>query len=169
MSKGGKLVILFLVFLFLVGGGYLYLGGWKKTEFELIPCQPILLAGLEFRGTPGDERLGKVFQQVESFRFESPLHTIYFVEPSGKRDTLHVFVGIEVREGVPEEWIQKRVDCKEAVKASLKMHQWVMPSPENTKQLMSDFASSKGRSLDGIFIDKIIDRDWVEVWAPLKD
>lgn len=169
MSKGGKQIFLILIFLFLAGGGYLYLGGWKKTEFDLIPCQPTVLAGLEFRGTPGDEHLGQVFQEVTTFRADAPLHTIYYVEPAGKRDTLHVFVGIEATEGVPEEWIQKRVECKEAIKASLKMHQWVMPSPDKTKQRMIEFASSKGRSVEGIFIDKIIDRDRVEVWAPLKD
>ncbi|WP_162342111.1 hypothetical protein [Cyclobacterium salsum] len=155
--------------LLLAGGGYLYLGGGKTTKLALVSCEPILLSGLEFRGVPGDEQLGRVFQEVEQFREESPLHTIYFVEPAGKRDTLHVFVGIEAREEVPDEWIQKRVECKEAVKASLDMHQWVMPSPEKTKRRIIDFASANGHNLEGVFIDIIIDRDRVQVWAPLRN
>lgn len=129
----------------------------------------MLLSGLEFKGTPGEERLGQVFQRVEQVRKESPLHTIYYIEPAGKRDTLHVFVGIETREGVPADWLQVRVDCKKAVRASLDMHQWVMPSPEKTKQRMIDFASANGQNLQGTFVDVIIDRDQVEVWAPIKE
>ncbi|SEJ68719.1 hypothetical protein SAMN05192553_108107 [Cyclobacterium xiamenense] len=171
-SKSRRILGVVVVLLLVAAAGYLYLGGASETKVELVSCQTLDLVGLEYRGTPQEERLGQYFQEVEANRGEAPLYTVYFEEPSGKRDTLHVFVGMASGEGpdrLPTSWAERSFDCSEAVKASMQMHRWVMPGPQQTKKKMEDFASARGRMLQGVFIDKIIGRNHVEVWAPVRE
>jgi hypothetical protein len=161
-----------VVLLLLAVSVYLYLGGGTETRVDLVACHTVDLVGLEFRGTPQDERLRQYFQDVEANRGEDPLYTIYFEEPSGKRDTLHVFVGLERGDrpqSLPEGWIRRSFACREAVRASMQMHQWVMPGPQQTKQRIQEFALARGVVLQGLFIDKIMGRNHVEVWAPVRE
>lgn len=167
-----KIISLAVVSGILLCGIYAYLGGFNAVRLELVNCQDIELVGLDYQGTPQDKGIGSVFQIVEGERKGSPLYTIYYVEPSGKRDTLHVFVGVEVKNSVNKPgdgWIKKTFDCQRAIRASMEMHQLVMPGANSVKQQISDFAKAKGVNPKGLFIDKIISRNKVEVLAPIKD
>ncbi|SHN03145.1 hypothetical protein SAMN04488057_105327 [Cyclobacterium lianum] len=153
-------------------GVYAYLGGFNRVRMELVQCKDFVLVGREFIGTPQDEALGLAFRDVESSFAKSPLYTIYYSEPAGKRDTLHVFVGKEVRKellNVPEGWVKKPVGCHQAIRASMDMHQLVMPAAENVKQMIAEFAQKEQVNPKGIYIDKIISRNKVEVWVPVAD
>jgi hypothetical protein len=48
------------------------------------------------------------------------------------------------------------------------MNRFVMPGPEKTKKAILTFAKEEGLELEGLFIDRIIASDCVEVWAPIK-
>lgn len=170
--KYKKIIFSAAVFGLLLSGIYAYLGGFNAVSHELVNCQDIQLIGLEYRGTPQDEALGSIFQKVEAERNEMPLYTIYYVEPTGKRDTLHVFVGLELENSnqkFSEVWIKKSFDCQRAIRASLEMHQLVMPGASSVKQGIADFSKAEQVNLKGLFIDKIISRNKVEVLAPLVD
>ena len=64
-------------------------------------------------------------------------------------------------------WTQLSVKCQKVIVASLKMSRFVMPGPEKTKKAIEAFAQENGLSVTGIFIDKIISSNHVEVWAPV--
>ncbi|MEP0711130.1 MAG: hypothetical protein ABJC55_04335, partial [Algoriphagus sp.] len=77
--------------------GFGKLGGNTPIDIQLIEKKPDNLAGITYRGIPGDKKLGEIFETMESQKALHPgtqLHTIYEVEPAGKLDTMHVFVGI---------------------------------------------------------------------------
>ncbi|WP_339923361.1 hypothetical protein [uncultured Cyclobacterium sp.] len=149
---------------------YFYLGGFNPIELKLNNCSDLNLVGLDYLGIPQDETIGEYFREVEAARKNKPLHTIYYIEPEGKRDSLHVFIGYE--SGVVDQkgsipWTQLSVKCQKVIVASLKMSRFVMPGPEKTKKAIEAFAQENGLSVTGIFIDKIISSNHVEVWAPV--
>jgi len=95
-----KIIALFLAILG-VAGYFLfdYLGGNRPVELSLVAKSPDTLTGKTFRGTPLDKGLEAVFQTIQGTQKLHPgtsLHTIYYVEPAGKLDTLEVFAGINL-------------------------------------------------------------------------
>ncbi|MEX0882528.1 MAG: hypothetical protein WDZ72_03550 [Cyclobacteriaceae bacterium] len=170
MSNYFKSVVLFLVVFLCLISVYWHWGGFRSAEISLSTCNDFVLFGVNYIGTPQDERLGKAFSKVEASRKDLPLSTIYYKEPSGKRDTLHVFIGFEKVYASSDSlsWDRVEISCKRALKAEMRMHRFVMPGPENTKEKIKAFAKEQGVELKGIFIDKIKGPDWVEVWAPLQ-
>jgi hypothetical protein len=156
----------------IAGYGYHQLGGFRPVDLVLVECADLELVGKEFRGPPQDKRLSATFMEVEDVRVSHPgvvLHTIYYMEPAGKRDTMHLFVGVlktSFHNGIPS-MIEKQVTCSQAVVAKINAHRFVMPSPLRVKQEIIEYASQHGVGLQGIFVDKLIDDSHVEVWAPV--
>ncbi|MDO6439513.1 hypothetical protein Q4534_18960 [Cyclobacterium sp. 1_MG-2023] len=171
MAKVKIVVSLIGVLLLVLTLAYFYLGGFNPIKTSLTDCNQINLIGVEFIGTPQDKKIGEHFQMVEEAREDSPLYTIYYKEPEGKRDTLHVFIGYKPKiqeEEIEKPWSYLPISCTQAIVARLEMNRFVMPGPEKTKKAILAFAKEKGLEVEGVFIDKIISSDCVEVWAPIK-
>lgn len=146
------------------------LGGNNPIMVELVDKSPPTLAGKTYRGTPQDKKLGETFQYIESLISLNPgrkIHTIYFQEPGGKLDTMEVFIGLDLP-FAPVELESKAFSESSYVLATLKASRWVMPGPEKVKAKIEDFAKEKNLNLTGIFIDKIISDEEVQVIAPIK-
>ncbi|SFT99553.1 hypothetical protein SAMN04489724_3259 [Algoriphagus locisalis] len=150
--------------------GFSKLGGNTPIEVTLIEKSPESLAGITYRGTPGNERLGELFKKMESEKGMHPgsqLHTIYEVEPAGKLDTMVVFVGIN--QNLPLTDLEFRTfENNSYLLATIKSNKWVMPSPETVKEKLADFAQENKLELSGVYIDKIISNEEVQVIAPIK-
>src|SRR5690606_13839729 len=94
-EKGIAIVVALLVLLLLVID--CKLGGFNHIQLYLEEQQNIKLLGLRYRGTPQDPGMTGTFREIEKLLGNYPdsrLHTLYFVEPAGKLDTLEVFVGL---------------------------------------------------------------------------
>ncbi|PZX51833.1 hypothetical protein LV84_03591 [Algoriphagus ratkowskyi] len=146
------------------------LGGNIPVEIQLVENKPDNLAGLTYRGTPGNVELGKIFEKMETQKALHPgsqLHTIYEVEPAGKLDTMLVFVGINQMHPISD--MEFRVfENRGYLLAQIKSSTWVMPSPEMVKEKLAEFAEANKLELSGIYIDKIISKNEVQVIAPIK-
>ncbi len=132
----------------------------------------IHLYGYTYRGTPQQEELRATFQKVENLISDSPgavMHTIYQIEPAGKRDTMQVFVGTDRLIERPKKEMEERVIASEQViLAKIQVNRWVMPRPEKVKTALEAFAAENGLETQGMYIDRLIAPDHVEVIAPLK-
>lgn len=164
------IVALLLVTLPLI---YWRLGGFNPIHIYLENREDVRLLGLRYRGTPQDGGMLQTFQQIEGVLSkypESKLHTIYFIEPAGKLDTLEVFVGVEFLEEIAEqeELNLKVIDCSQVIVAEIEAHRLVMPGPEKVKAQVEDFAREQHIAIDGIYVDKIIDDRRVEVIVPVR-
>lgn len=173
MKKAKKTVFWVALIVLTLGMGYAQLGGFRPIDIVLVECTDLELVGVEFKGTPQDEMLAGSFKKVEGVQNDNPgsvLHTIYYVEPAGKRDTMHVFVGVQKASisRLLSDLTQKEVTCKKAVVAKISAHRFVMPSPLRIKRKIQEFASDEGLVLQEIFVDKLLDDSHVEVWAPVK-
>ena len=172
MKKSAKILTGIPVGFLLIGIAYYQLGGFRPVDVAIVDCTDMILVGREFRGTPQDELLGRSFGQVEDVKrdnYGAILHTIYYTEPEGKRDTMHVFVGVQkamLPKPIPK-MTEKEVTCTRAVVAKIHAHRFVMPSPLRIKKKMVEFAAENGVVLQDIFVDKLFDDSHVEVWAPL--
>ncbi len=147
-----------------------YLGGNNPILISYVDEKPPILVGLTYEGTPQDDRLGSTFEKIESILSTQPgkkLHTIYEIEPSGKLDTMRVFIGFE------HALIQETLEIREFPQtgylvASLKGNRFVMPSPNKVKKELEEFAAKEGYSLSGVFIDRILSENQVQVLAPVE-
>jgi hypothetical protein len=150
--------------------GYEKLGGYTPIAVEIIDKKPDNLIGITYRGTPGNDKLGEIFRQMETQKALHPgsqLHTIYEIEPAGKLDTMLVFVGIN--QTFPIEGMEVRTfENDRYLLAKISNNSWVMPSPETVKEKMGQYASENQLELSGVFIDVIISENEVQVIAPIK-
>jgi hypothetical protein len=114
--------------------------------------------------------LARTFHEIESLLPLNPgtqIHTIYYLEPAGKLDTLEVFVGLNLP-FPPGDLESKSFSESRYLIATIKGNKWVMPGPDTVKGKLEQFAKEKNLSLSGIFIDKIISEEEVQVIAPIR-
>lgn len=158
--------------MFIVGMSlYLFyaLGGFNDIEINQTDLGTIELTGKMYRGIPGNESLKDNFIMMEELQRshpESKLHTIYFIEPAGKLDTMEVFVGIESK------WVLNNTDLtnlqfdgSSAIVASIQAHRFVMPGPNKVKNEILEFAQKNNLIEPKIFIDQIVGPEAVKVIA----
>lgn len=158
--------------MFIVGMSlYLFyaLGGFNDIEINQTNLGTIELTGKMYRGIPGNESLKDNFMMMEELQRshpESKLHTIYFIEPAGKLDTMEVFVGIESK------WVLNNTDLtnlqfdgSSAIVASIQAHRFVMPGPNKVKNEILEFAQKNNFIEPKIFIDQIVGPEAVKVIA----
>ncbi|WP_373520024.1 hypothetical protein [Aquiflexum sp.] len=165
----GVIVILFIVAVVCL---FYLLGGFNTIHVEIEDLGQIELSGVQFRGRPQDEVLREAFQRIEDLKKQNPestLHTIYFSEPSGKLDTMEVFVGLESKWIMNEEGLKKvSLEAKSAIVATIAAHRFVMPGPLKVKAKMEAFAKNHGLPKPEIFVDRIIGPNEVKVIGLVK-
>jgi hypothetical protein len=168
-----KLGIAGFILTVVFGIGYYFfieLGGNNPIEVTLIDQSPETLAGKTFIGIPQDKRLEDTFNAIETQQSLNPgskIHTIYYIEPAGKLDTMEVFVGINIP-FASGELESKTFEEKQFLLAKVTASKWVMPGPNKVKSKLEEFAKENKLQLSGIFIDKIISETEVQVIAPIK-
>ncbi|QDH79050.1 hypothetical protein FKX85_08365 [Echinicola soli] len=166
-----KTVIIISILAVLGFVAFAYLGGFKDYPIEVKQGESIQLYGLTYRGTPQDKGLKTTFQKIEAAlaeEAEATLHTIYYVEPAGKLDTMKVFVGLDqANDRIEADWEEKVFPENQFLVADLRYNKWVMPRPETIKEDMQAFAEENHLTLTGIFIDRLLHEDHVQVWAPI--
>ncbi len=150
---------------------YANLGGFKDIQVEKKELSEIRLKGKYFRGTPLDPELEKTFQEIQAEsknQSENSFYTIYILEPAGKTDTLHVFVGLEdLNLNYPKNWDSLNFTKGVYLTASIESHPLVMPSPESVKEAIISFALQEELPKPLLFIEKIIAKNKVQVIAPI--
>lgn len=167
----GKIFIALVAIILIGMAVYYLLGGFNEVEIRVIETDDIHLIGYEYRGTPQEEELVRTFQKIEALLEAHPenrLNTIYYVEPAGKLDTMTVFVGTEYNEKMAGDLEEKIIQAERAIVASLRSHRFVMPGPDKIKRIIEDYARENGLETQGIYIDRILGEDHVDVLAPLK-
>jgi hypothetical protein len=168
-----KLGLFGLVLVLVIGMGYVVfdrLGGNNPIEITFLEKSPETLIGKTFRGTPQDKGLEDIFKSVETQKNLHPgskIHTIYFIEPAGKLDTMEVFVGINIPFPV-QEFESKIFRENKYLLATIRANKWVMPGPNKVKERLYQYGKENNLELTGIFIDKIISEKEVQVMAPIK-
>lgn len=147
-----------------------HLGGNRPVELSLVSKSPDTLTGKIFKGTPIDKGLEQAFRAIETLQSLHPgalIHTLYYVEPAGKLDTMEVFVGINLPFGAPEMESKKFTETR-YILAQVNSNKWVMPGPTTIKEKIQEYADANNLTLSGYYIDKIVSETEVHVIAPLR-
>ena len=143
------------------------MGGFNEVQLDVQREKDIDLSGRHFKGIPQDEDLAKAFQEIEKIKNTHPdavLHTIYYAEPSGKLDTMEVFVGLESK--LMDKSVRyDRVSFSggNVIIATIKAHRFVMPGPLKIKNKIIGYAKENNLPIPNVFIDQIISPDEVKV------
>ncbi|MDN3668681.1 hypothetical protein QWY93_04995 [Echinicola jeungdonensis] len=167
-----KAIIAILIVGFAGLVAFYYLGGFNPVNYTVKPLEEIKLYGLTYRGTPQDKGLKTSFQEVEAVLERNPkatMHTIYKIEPAGKLDTMQVFVGLDYWGSESDSaWELVEIKADKAIIATVTGHRFVMSRPKKIKKDIEDYAENKGLNTQGIYIDRLLAEDSVEVIAPLE-
>lgn len=150
--------------------GFDRLGGNRPILIELVDSPPPSLSGRTYKGIPLEKKMAETFQEIEALVPLNPgkkIHTIYYLEPAGKLDTLEVFVGLDLPFPLGD-MESKTFSESRYLLATITGHKWVMPSPDTVKEELAKFAREKNLELSGIYIDKIISPEQVQVIAPVR-
>ena len=170
MKKIGIALAILVAVFALAYYGFDRLGGNNPILIELVESQPPSLSGRTYKGIPLDKKMAETFQKIEALVPLNPgkkIHTIYYLEPAGKLDTLEVFVGLDLPFPVGD-LESKTFQESRFLLATVKGNKWVMPAPDKVKGELEKFAREKNLTLTGIFIDKIISEEEVQVIAPIR-
>ena len=171
--KMKKLAVFGVIVALVFSVGYYFfiqLGGKNSIEIALIEKKPETLSGKIFTGIPQDKKLEETFKAIETLQSLNPgskIHTIYYIEPAGKLDTMKVFVGLNIP-FASGELESKSFAENRYLLAKVNANKWVMPGPNKVKAKLEEFAKENKLELSGIFIDKIISETEVQVIAPIK-
>jgi hypothetical protein len=159
-----------LVIMLIIGASlylFYFLGGFNEIQVSTKNLGQIELIGIHYKGTPQNEELGQAFKKIEMLKNQHDgaiLHTIYYVEPAGKLDTMEVFVGIERNWLVDEKDFDLiSYDGSQAIVAEIKANRFVMPGPKKVKSKIADFANGSNLAIPNLYIDQIIGTDEVKV------
>lgn len=170
MKKVGLALSILLVVFALAYYGFDRLGGNNPILIELVDSSPPTLSGRTYKGVPLDKKMTETFQEIEALVPLNPgkkIHTIYFLEPAGKLDTLEVFVGLDLPFPIGD-LESKSFPESSYLLATIRGNKWVMPGPDTVKGELEKFAKENNLTLTGIFIDKIISEEEVQVLAPIR-
>lgn len=170
MKKVGIALVVLVVFFSIIYFAFDYLGGNNPIEIVLVDNPPPTLVGKTFKGQPQDEKLGETFKAIETLLSINPgkkIHTIYYQEPGGKLDTMEVFVGLDLPFATADLETRK-FDERQYLLAKVTGNKWVMPGPNKVKAELEAAAKAQNLILSGLFIDRIISENEVQVIAPVK-
>lgn len=170
MKKLGIAAIILVALAILGYFGFDQLGGNNPIQIELMDNPPPTLAGKTYRGTPQDKKLAETFRSIEVLLALHPgkkIHTIYYLEPAGKLDTMEVFVGLDLPFS-PADLESKTFSETRFVRATIRGNKWIMPGPETIKEKIGDYARKNQLILSGVFIDKLVSEGEVQVIAPVQ-
>ncbi len=156
--------------------GYYYLGGFKEREMELVEVGDYRLVGKEYIGRLDNKALEEIFFEVQEHVQEgAPAGTFTMVvlrEPENEKDTLHQFIGILLDNpaaAVPEGWKPFALDAEQAVRATIRSHNLVMPKPNAIREELEEFAREQGVALKpGITIEKYLGERNLQIEVPLQ-
>lgn len=167
-----KKILIGIAVVFFFGFGFFLfqiMGGFNDIKVELVDLGTLELSGIRFRGKPQDEALRDAFVRIEAIQKEnqeSQIHTIYYIEPAGRMDTMEVFVGLEKKWVSKEEALEELTfTAEQSIVARIKAHRFVMPGPVKVKSKILDFARENNLPEPRIFIDRILGPDEVMVIA----
>jgi hypothetical protein len=164
-----KKITLFSLILLAATGLFVFysMGGFNEVQLEVLESKDINLSGRHFIGIPQDKKLAKAFQEIEKIKNTYPdavLHTIYYAEPSGKLDTMEVFVGLESKlMDKSVKYDQVIFTGENVIIATIKSHRFVMPGPSKIKNIIIDHAKENNLPVPDVFIDQIVGLDEVKV------
>ena len=173
MKKPFVFIAIALLFTFLLVL-YRHLGGFNEPAITFEPVKEYVLSGKNFQGKITDKRLGGLFNEMRNFkignRYGGALVMVWYSEPQNRKDSADVFIGIEILPGesLPERYDRLEIPMNGLVRATIRGHASVIPSPSTVVEKIKDFAWENSYLLQDVLIDKYLSDSVIYTEIPVK-
>ena len=150
------------------------LGGFNDPEISFIPIRSYLLAGNFFNGRTSDPKLEELFNDMRNVKnnenINGPLVIVWYEVPDSSKDSIQLFVGLEIiqEDHFPDHLDSLYLEMNGLVRASIKKHAMVMPSPSVIIDEIKEYADNQQYELQNLVIDKYLSDTLVYTETPLK-
>ncbi len=150
------------------------LGGFIDPELSFEPIREYVLAGSFFNGNTSDPKLEALFNEMRSVRdrekVSGPLVIVWYEVPESSKDSIQIFVGLEIRpdDHFPDDLDSVHLEMNGLVRATLRKHASVMPSPLMIIDEIKEYAENQQYKLQNLVIDKYLSDTVVYTEIPLK-
>lgn len=151
---------------------YYYLGGLNNTLVSVIKTDNYVVAGYEYIGAYKEDELQDLFFQVSNLvdtgTLAGTVTVVNYQFQNMKRDSVHQLIGVQLTESpsdLPEGIKVDTIFARSAIRAIVQAHPLVMPHPEETQQLLLEYAQDQSLDINSMTLERYIGED--EIWVDL--
>lgn len=154
---------------------YNQLGGFNEPEISLKAINKYQIAGKMYEGNIRDREWEELYVRIRSFKekqgLQNSLAIIWYNSPEDEKGVVKAFVGLIWNDSiaVPEGFDIKDIVMQGLIRAELKGHALVMPSPKKIIKKIHLFAETKGLTLKNIIIDRYPEESIIYTEIPIEE
>lgn len=139
---------------------YNYLGGFNEPVLSYEPVEVYRMTGKNYSGRLDDPQVEILFNEMKAMKsdrgYQGPLVMVWFMEPEVQKDSVGLFIGIELLPGdaPPEELDLIEIEMDGLIRATLSGHPSVLPAPSSVTEKIRAYAQEHQYPLQDLVIDK---------------
>jgi len=169
-----KIGIVVIAVLFLGLIGFIFLGGLVKPVISQTQLPVYSIAGKWFSGAATSDSLKQLFSDTrqlhESGKIPGTLAAVYYDTPAAAKGKLNVWVGVLVSDTtmtLPEGYLLRRFPSTVAVRAELKAHYMVAPTPDKVRTQLHAFAAAQKLNPGNYVIERYLNAQEIIMEIPV--
>jgi hypothetical protein len=153
---------------------YNYLGGFNEPVISYEYQQEYIIVGKAFKGKIADPAVEQLYTQMRDLKiagsYEGPLVMVWDEEPDSEKDSVNVFIGIEIpRETSFADHLEiRKIKMNGLIRATIQGHASVMPNPSKVLEMLRSYANAHDYELQDLVIDKYLSDSVVYTEIPVK-
>jgi effector-binding domain-containing protein len=137
MTKRYISLTIFVSLLFIALYFYSRMGGFSKTDINIVSSQEYLVIGKPFKGRVKQKELGQLFQDADTLIVRNNLKNrawvcgVFLNNPEKEKDTIIAFIGLVLKDtlkNLPPGYTYKKIPPRKVVRASIKAHYLFVPN-----------------------------------------
>lgn len=169
-----KIGIVVIIALIISSVGYTILGGFSKPDVAQAKTPLYSIAGKVFEGTATSDTLMQLFTEIkqlhDSGKLPGTLAAVYYNSPAETKGNVHVWVGVLVKDStlvLPQGYLLRNFPSTDVVRAEIKAHYMVAPTPDKVKAQLYEFAAAQNLKPGSYVIEKYLNEKEIIMEIPV--
>jgi len=151
---------------------YYNLGGFEEPYISVVETEELMVAGSLYQGPFEEDSLQETFLKVRDFvangQLTGTVAVINYRPGFAPKDSIHQLIGVKVKnppEDLPEGWQVDTLRASRVVRAVIDVHPLARPTPEDTYELLVEFARKQALETKSIIVEYYVDETtlWVDI------
>ncbi|MCU0353370.1 MAG: hypothetical protein MUD08_06460 [Cytophagales bacterium] len=172
MSRTFGFIVIALLLLGTVG--LVFMGGFAKPELSQTRLPVYAIAGKPFRGKSTSDTLLRLFDESKQLhaagKLPGTLTAVYYDNPGEKPGRVDVWVGVLLRDTttqLPTGYLLRTFPSTDAVRAEIKAHYMVAPTPDKVKTQLQEFAAERNLKPGNVVIERYLGEQEIIMEIPV--
>ena len=166
--------IIIIALLLLGTVGLVFMGGFAKPELSQTRLPVYVIAGKPFRGKATSDTLLRLFDESKQLHTEGKLPgtltAVYYERPDEKPGRVDVWVGVLLRDTatrLPTGYLLRTFPSTDAVRAQIKAHYMVAPTPDKVKTQLQAFAAEQNLKPGNFVVERYLGEQEIVMEMPV--